>query len=87
MGGGTSHLVRLPHSPSSIQDFPASAHHEGLTLRRTCSPRPSTALPWELSADPENFLILQPRQRVTRALGASRGPESTSLADRGLWAP
>ena len=61
--------------------------HEGFTLRRTLSPHASTALPWELSPDPENFLILQPSQRVTRALGSARGPGSTSLADRGLWAP
>lgn len=61
--------------------------HEGFPLRRTRSPHASTALPWELSPDPENVLILQPRHRVTRALGSSRGPESTSLANRGLWAP
>ena len=87
MRGATSHLVRLPHSPSSIQDFLASGHLMRASPSEEPAPHASTALPWELSPDPENVLILQPRHRVTRALGSSRGPESTSLANRGLWAP
>ena len=41
VGGGTSHPVRLPHSPSSIQDFPASGH----LMRASPSEEPSPHMP------------------------------------------
>lgn len=87
-GEGVLTPSTLPHSPSSIQTL-------SCLWSSSRGPHPQkNPLPTSLHCsalgtlpDPENFLILQPRHRVAQALGASHGPESTSLADWGLWAP